>query len=357
MTTVEGAFPDLDETAPAVVTPGCHKPAGCYVMLDVMASHLAAVDVDVRLEAAYADHRRALMGIAYRMVSSFSDAEDLVQDAFVRLRGALEAGRRPDSDRAYLVTITTRLAIDHLRSARVRREAYVGPWLPEPAVTGRTDLADDVALADSLSTAFLVLLERLGPEQRAVLLLRDVFDFPFAEIAAIIGKSVEATRQIATRARRLIQNGRPRFPVDAQAAQELAARFFRAAREGDLPALVTLLRDDAEFVGDGGDSRRGLTRTVAGSEAVALVVRGIFRQLGEAGGRAEPAAVGGQPAVLMLDPDGQLYAVWSLVIEDGLVLTVHGMVNPGKLAHLGIPLSDVQSRSTHHSQQSPTDTG
>lgn len=182
-----------------------------------------------------------------------------------------------------------------------------------------------------------------------MLLLRDVFDFPFAEIAGFIGKSVEATRQIATRARRLVQDGRPRFPVDAQAVDELAGRFFRAAREGDLAALVSLLTDDAEFVGDGGDSRRGLTRTVQGSEAVALVVRGIFRQLGEVGGRAESAAVGGQPAVLMLDPEGQLYAVWSLVIEDGLVLTVHGMVNPGKLTHLGIPLSDVQSRSTHHS--------
>ncbi len=287
------------------------------------------------------------MGIAYRMVSSFSDAEDLVQDAFVRLRGALEAGRRPDSDRAYLVTITTRLAIDHLRSARVRREAYVGPWLPEPAVTGRTDLADDVALADSLSTAFLVLLERLGPEQRAVLLLRDVFVFPFAEIAEIIGKSVDATRQIATRARRLVHDGRPRFPVDKQSADELAGRFFRAAREGDLPSLVSLLTDDAEFVGDGGDSRRGLTRTVQGSEAVALVVRGIFRQLVEVGGSAEPATVGGQPALLMLDPDGDLYGVWSLVISAGQVLTVHGMVNPAKLTHLGIQLSDVRTRSTH----------
>ena len=316
-------------------------------MLDVMDSELTAVHLDERLEAAYADHRQSLMGIAYRMVSSFSDAEDLVQDAFVRLRGALQAGRRPDSDRAYLVTITTRLAIDHLRSARVRREAYVGPWLPEPAVTGRTDLADDVALADSLSTAFLVLLERLGPEQRAVLLLRDVFDFPFAEIAEIIGKSVEATRQIATRARRLVHDGRPRFPVDKQAADDLAGRFFGAAREGDLPALVALLTDDAEFVGDGGHSRRGLTRTVQGSEAVALVVRGIFRQLVEVGGRAEPATVGGQPAVLILDPDGGLYGVWSLVISARQVLTVHGMVNPGKLTHLGIQLSNIQSRSTH----------
>jgi RNA polymerase sigma factor (sigma-70 family) len=319
-------------------------------MLNVMDSKLAGQDMDDLLEEAYGDHRQALLGIAYRMVGSFSDAEDLVQDAFVRLRSALDSGVRPDSDRAYLVTITTRLAIDHLRSARVRREAYVGPWLPEPAVRGRTDLADDAALADSLSTAFLVLLERLGPEQRAVLLLRDVFDFPFAEIAAMIGKSEEATRQIASRARRLVRDGRPRFPVDTQAADELAGRFFGAARAGDLPALVSLLTDDAEFVGDGGDSRRGVTRTVQGAEAVALVVRGIFRQISEAGGTAEPAMVGGQPALLILDPDGRLYGVWSLDIEGGEVLSVHGMVNPDKLGHLGIPLSALTSRTTHVSR-------
>ena len=327
-------------------------------MIGVMDSERTSGNVAERLEAAYADHRRSLLGIAYRMVGSFGDAEDLVQDAFVRLRGALEAGRRPDSDRAYLVTITTRLAIDHLRSARVRREAYVGPWLPEPAVTGRTDLADDVALADSLSTAFLVMLERLGPEQRAVLLLRDVFDLPFAEIAGIVGKSEVATRQIASRARRLVQDGGPRFPVDPEVADQLSVRFFRAARQGDLAGLVSLLTDDAEFVGDGGDSRRGLTRTVQGAEAVALVVRGIFRQIDEAGGSTEPASVGGQPALLILDPDGRLYGVWSLVIEAGQVLTVHGMVNPEKLRHLGFPVASGRGRRPRgaHVQQSSSDT-
>jgi RNA polymerase sigma-70 factor (ECF subfamily) len=183
-----------------------------------------------------------------------------------------------------------------------------------------------------------------------VLLLRDVFDYPFPEIADMVGKSTAATRQIASRARRLVRDGPARFPVDRQAADELAGRFFRAARAGDLSALVRLLTDDAEFVGDGGDSRRGLTRTVQGSEAVALVVRGIFRQLSEAGGTAEPAMVGGQPALLILDPDGHLYGVWSLVIGGGLVSTVHGMVNPAKLTHLGIPLSTLPSRSTHASR-------
>jgi RNA polymerase sigma-70 factor (ECF subfamily) len=213
-----------------------------------------------------------------------------------------------------------------------------------------TDLADEVALTDSVSTAFLMLLERLGPEQRAVLLLRDVFDYPFSEVAHIVGKSEEACRQIATRARRLVRDGQARFPVDSGEADELAGRFLKAARTGDLPGLVSLLTDDAEFVGDGGDSRRGLTRTVQGSEAVALVVRGIFRQLSEVRGTVEPALVGGQPSMLMLDAAGHLAAVWSLVIDDGLVVAVHGMVNPEKLRHLGMPLTDLASRSRHASR-------
>lgn len=310
--------------------------------------------IDERLTDAYRTHRRTLLAIAYRMLGSFTDAEDVVQDAFLRFRHALQEGERPDSDRAYLMTITSRLAIDQLRSARVRREAYVGPWLPEPAVQGLTELADDVALADSLSTAFLVLLERLGPEQRAVLLLHDVFALTFPEISRIIGKSEEACRQIGARARRHVSAGRPRFEADTRDLEDLAVRFWAAARGGDLEGLVALLAEDAEFVGDGGASRRGLTRIVAGDVAVAHVVLGIFRLLGDLGGSAEPTKVGTQPAVLVLDAAGRLAAVWSLVVGEDRIAAVHGMVNPDKLGHLGVPLTELTGRPTLH-RSSPGD--
>lgn len=304
--------------------------------------------IDERLVDAYSAHRRTLLALAYRMLGSFTDAEDVVQDTFLRFRRALQAGERPESDKAYLMTIASRLAIDQLRSARVRRETYVGPWLPEPAVEGLTELADDVALADSLSTAFLVLLERLGPEQRAVLLLHDVFALTFPEIAAIIGKSEEACRQIGLRARRHISHGRPRFEAKASDAEVLAERFWAAARAGDLEGLVELLAEKAEFVGDGGASKRGLTRIVAGSGAVAHVVLGIFRLIGDLGGTVAPTHVGSQPAVLVLDGAGRLAAVWSLVVQEGRVAAVHGMVNPDKLGHLRVPLTELAGRPTAH---------
>jgi RNA polymerase sigma factor (sigma-70 family) len=299
------------------------------------------MDLEGRLATAYATHRQVLLSVAYRMLGSFGDAEDVVQEAFLRYRGALAEGAAPDSERAYLLTITTRLAIDELRSARHRREAYVGPWLPEPAVEGLTDLADDAVLADSLSTAFLVLLERLGPEQRAVLLLRDVFALSFREVAGILGKSEEACRQIAVRARRHVHQDRPRFTSDPGTAKRLGDRFFAAAREGDLQALVALLAEEAEFVGDGGDSRRGVTRVLVGAEPVALVVRGIFRQIRERHGTVEPVWVGRQPGVLLLDADGDLLGVWSLALAGDRVRAVHGVVNPDKLGHLGLPLTSL----------------
>ncbi|WP_109472312.1 RNA polymerase sigma factor SigJ [Ornithinimicrobium cavernae] len=306
--------------------------------------------IDERLADAYSAHRRTLLAVAYRMLGSFTDAEDVVQDAFLRFRRALESGERPESDRAYLMTITSRLAIDELRSARVRREEYVGPWLPEPAVEGLTELADDIALADSLSTAFLVLLERLGPEQRAVLLLHDVFALTFPEVARIVGKSEEACRQIGARARRHVSEGRPRFTAQTREAEALADRFWAAAREGDLEGLVGLLAEQAEFVGDGGDSGRGLTRPVSGAEAVAHVVLAIFRLIRELGGTTESVRVGSQPAVLVLDDRGDLAAVWSLVIETDRIVAVHGMVNPEKLGHLGVPLTSLDGRATWHSR-------
>lgn len=295
---------------------------------------------DERLGRAYAAHRPALLALAYRMLGSFVDAEDVVQEAFIRFRRTLESDERLDSERAYLTTVTTRLAIDHLRSARVRREAYVGPWLPEPAVEGLTDLADQAALSDSLSTAFLVLLERLTPEQRAVLLLRDVFGYDFDEIADILDKSAAACRQLAVRARRHVHAGRPRRAAGREERVRLATAFFGAARTGDMGKLVTMLAEDAEFVGDGGASRRGISRPVHGREQVARLVSSLLSMVEAAGVTLEPTSVGTQPAVVLLDADSQLVGVWSLVVSsDAVVQSVHGMVNPEKLRHLGLPLT------------------
>src|SRR5918992_5287561 len=196
-------------------------------------------------EEEFDELRPAAFGIAYRMLGSVSEAEDVVQEGLLRLHRAREEGERIESPRAYLSTVVTRLGIDQLRSARVRRETYVGEWLPEPLVTSpEEDPARHAEMADSLSLAFLVLLESLSPEQRAVFLLRDVFDYPYDRIAAIIGKSEAATRQIAMRARRHVDDRRPRYEASERRREELAEGFFAAAREGDLETLESLLADD-----------------------------------------------------------------------------------------------------------------
>jgi RNA polymerase sigma-70 factor (ECF subfamily) len=293
-----------------------------------------------RLERAYVAHRPALLALSYRMLGSFVDAEDVVQEAFIRFKDTLARGAELDSERAFLTTVTTRLAIDQLRSARTRRERYVGPWLPEPAVDGLSDLGDAAALSDSLSTAFLLLLEQLTPEQRAVLLMRDVFGYEFGEIAETVGKSPAACRQLAVRARRAVREGRRRQGVGPAERQRLAEAFFRAARHGDMERLKTLLADDARFVGDGGQSGRGLSRPVHGREQVAMLVSGLLSRMVAAGIRLELTSVGAEPAVLLLDPHNHLIGVWSLVLTaDASVQAVHGMVNPDKLGHLRVPLT------------------
>lgn len=293
-----------------------------------------------RLEGAYVAHRAALLALSYRMLGSFVDAEDVVQEAFIRFKGTLASGERLDSERAYLMAVTTRLAIDQLRSARVRRETYVGPWLPEPAVDGLTDLADEAALSDSLSTAFLILLERLTPEQRAVLLLRDVFGYEFDEIAELVDMSPVACRQLAVRARRRVQESRPRRSTSREERARFAEVFFKAARSGDMEALTELLSEDVEFVGDGGASGRGVSAPVHGRDQVVTLVKGLLSMVDRAGIRLEATSVGTQPAVVLLDPQDHLVGVWSLdLAPDASVQAVHGMVNPDKLGHLGIPLT------------------
>src|SRR5215212_8251180 len=214
--------------------------------------------------------RPASFAIAYRMLGSVSEAEDVVQEALLRVHQALDAGEQIASPRAFVATVTTRLAINELRSARARRERYVGDWLPEPIITDDLeDPARQAEMADSLSLAMLVLLESLSPEQRAVLLLHDVFGYGYPEITAIVGKSEDNVRQLATRARRHVKQRRPRFQTMREQHDELARRFFAAAEQGDLAGLEALLAHDVELTGDGGGKVPALARSLRGRNRVA----------------------------------------------------------------------------------------
>ena len=295
-------------------------------------------------QALYQELRPRAFAIAYRMLGSVSEAEDLVQEGFLRLHQALEEGEPLESPRAYLSTVVTRLAIDELRSARVRRETYVGEWLPEPLITAsEEDPARQAEMADSLSLAFLVVLESLSPEQRAVFLLRQVFDYPYERIAAIIGKSEPATRQIATRARRHVDDRRPRYEASQRRREQLAERFFAAVGDGDLEALESMLAEDVELHGDGGGRVPALARALYGRRRVAQTLASWVGLGHRAGGvEVRRAEVNGQPGAVITDADGGLIAVWSIDIAEDRVQSVRSIVNPDKLAHLG-PVSGLQA--------------
>ena len=281
--------------------------------------------------------RPAAFAIAYRMLGSVSEAEDVVQEAFLRLHRALAEGERVSSPRAYLATVVTRLCIDQLRSARARRERYVGEWLPEPLLASdEADPARHAEVADSLSLAFLVLLESLSPEQRAAFLLREVFDYPYDQIARIVGKSEDNTRQLVTRARRQVQEGRPRFEASRERREVLARRFFAAAVDGELEALEELLAHDVVLHGDGGGKAPALAHPVHGRAKVARTLLAWFRAAARIGGVSLQAAeVNGQPGALLLDPEGRLVTVLSVDVADGQVQAIRSIVNPDKLRHLG----------------------
>ncbi|HEX3316648.1 MAG TPA: RNA polymerase sigma-70 factor [Solirubrobacteraceae bacterium] len=279
-------------------------------------------------------------GIAYRMLGSVSEAEDAVQEALLRLHRVLADGRRIESPRAYLATLVTRLCIDQLRSARVRRERYVGEWLPEPLLAVEDDPARHAEMADSLSLAFLVLLERLSPEQRAAFLLREVFDYPYAEVARIVDTSEPNARQLVARARRHVEAGRPRYEPSAELRDELARRFLAAVREGDLAGLEAVLAEDVVLHGDGGGKVAALARPVQGRERVARTLLAWARAGARMGGATlRPVVVNGQPGALGLDADGRLINVLALEVTGGRVQGVSSVVNPDKLGHLG-PLAD-----------------
>jgi RNA polymerase sigma factor (sigma-70 family) len=222
--------------------------------------------------------RPRAFAIAYRMLGSVSDAEDVVQEALLRVHRAEEGGEQLESPRAFVATVTTRLAIDELRSARARRETYVGEWLPEPVLTDQAAGVEDPAraaeVADSLSMAFLVVLESLTPEQRAVFLLRDVFDYPYGDVAGIVGKSENAVRQIAVRARRQVEERKPRFEASRAARNELAERFLAATRDGDVKQLEELLADDIVITGDGAGPGPADPRQQAGGTHAGRVGQG-----------------------------------------------------------------------------------
>jgi len=286
--------------------------------------------------------RPVAFAIAYRMLGSVAEAEDVVQESLVRVHRALEAGERIESPRAYVATVATRLAIDELRSARARRETYVGEWLPEPLVAGAADdPARRAEMADSLSLAFLVLLESLSPEQRAVLLLRDVFDYGYDEIAGIIGKNEDNVRQLAARARRHVEERRPRFESTREQHEELARRFFAAVQEGDVGSLEALLAHDVVLHGDGGGKVPALARSLHGRSRVARTLLAWGRQGARvAGASVRQVAVNGQPGALLLDPEGRVVSVMALDIADGRIQAVASIVNPDKLGHLG-PVADL----------------
>jgi RNA polymerase sigma-70 factor, ECF subfamily len=287
-----------------------------------------------RVSEVYEELRPLMFSIAYRMIGSASEAEDIVQEAFLRFHREAGKGTAIESPKAYLSAITTRLSIDHLRSARVRREQYVGTWLPEPVLTD--DVPQHAETADSLSMAFLVLLESLTPVERAVFLLREVFDYGYDEIATVVGKSEDNCRQIAVRARRQIEAKKPRFEASRKRREELARRFFDAVARGDPEGLVGLLAADVVAYGDGGGKAPAFPRPVYGAERLSRVILAGARYgelLGVSGTRL--VTINGQPGALFLDREGRPVLAVTLDIADDLVQTVRAISNPEKLAHLG----------------------
>jgi len=294
-------------------------------------------------EKLLAELRPGAFAVAYRMLGSVSEAEDVAQEALLRLHETLERGERIESPRAYLATVTARLAIDELRSARARRETYVGEWLPEPLLDEPAEQpAGRVEMAESLSFAFLVLLESLTPEERAVLILHDVFDYGYGEVAQVIGKREDNARQLAVRARRRVAERRPRFEGSEERREELGDRFFAATERGDMKTLEELLSRDVVLRGDGGGKVPALARALRGADRVRRALVNWSRQGGRAGASVRRARVNGQPGALILDRDGALIGAMSLDLGEDRVVGVNSVVNPDKLAHLG-PVGDMRA--------------
>jgi RNA polymerase sigma-70 factor (ECF subfamily) len=277
-----------------------------------------------------------MFSIAYRMLGSASEAEDIVQEAFLRFHRETQQGTDVEAPKAYLSAVTTRLSIDHLRSARVRRERYVGTWLPEPLATEtEPDVARHAETADSLSMGFLVLLENLTPVERAVFLLRDVFGYGYDEIARVVDKSEDNCRQIAVRARAHVQDRKPRFEASREHREELARRFFEAAGAGDQEGLLGLLAADVVAYADGGGKAVAFPKPVHGRDKVARLLIGAAAA-GQRAGVTDMrlAEINGQPGAVFLDAAGKPVAAVSLDVVDDQVQTLHAVSNPEKLRYL-----------------------
>lgn len=301
-------------------------------------------------EVAAVEYRPLLFSIAYGMTGSVGDAEDIVQEAFLGLTRARQAGTVITDQKAYLATAVTRLGINYLGSARVRRETYVGDWLPEPVVVPLDEPgpAEHAELADSLTMAFLVLVEALSPVERAVFMLREVFGYDYPAVARATGKSEVNCRQIFARARQHIAAADPgadRTPEPARRAEgeELARRLFAAAEGGDLDALLSLLAPDVVFHGDGGGKAQSLGKPLVGRQPVLRLLGGLFRRGRLLGATQRPAWVNGQPGAVTYDAEGRVINVFALDIADGQIQAIRSVVNPDKLGHLG-PVSDVARR-------------
>jgi len=281
--------------------------------------------------------RPLLFAIAYRILGSVVEAEDAVQETWLRYEAS---PTRPTSPKAFLSAVVTRISIDVLRSARVRREEYVGQWFPEPLLNDPyEDPARSAELADSVSMAALLLLERLSPLERAVFVLREVFGFGYQEVAAAVGRSEAACRQLAVRARRHMEVGRPRFEADRGEREELAARFFDALRDGDVDGLRGLLAADVHMIGDGGGKAPALARGVTGADNVARLLASIFPVLAKIDTTVEPREVNGQPGAVVRDHDGKVLGTMSLDVLGGRIQTIRSVANPDKLGHVG-PVAD-----------------
>lgn len=306
---------------------------------DVSSGASSGASADVRAGAApaatpaatFEAHRSLLFHIAYRMLGTVSDAEDILQEAWIRWqRGDTTAVETP---RAYLAQVVTRLAIDRLREARRTREEYVGPWLPEPLLTEPAEHAADVAAvrSETLRTGFLVLLERLGPVERAVFVLREAFDYDYAEIASIVGKTEAACRQILVRAHRHMAAAKPRF-TDRDDNERIAVSFLSALAMGDIDQIERLLAEDAVLYSDGGGKATAARNPIFGADRIARFLAGVLSKQ-PAGLQRRPAYINGEPGVLLL-LDGQPYTTLAVECADGRVRAVHSVRNPDKLAHL-----------------------
>ncbi|WP_138732168.1 RNA polymerase sigma-70 factor [Modestobacter excelsi] len=285
----------------------------------------------------FEDLRPLLFSIAYRMLGSVSEAEDAVQETWLRYS---TSPTRPRSVKAFLSAVVTRVAIDVLRSARVRREEYVGQWFPEPLLTDPyADPERSAELADSVSMAALLLLERLSPLERAVFVLRDVFGFGFPEIASVVRRSEAACRQLVVRARRHMEAGRPRFEAGRRERDELAGRFLHAFEDGDVDGVRKLLAADVQLVGDSGGKAPQWGSGIFGAENVARVLAALVPPFLQIGGVVEPHEVNGQPGAIFRDRDGKVINTWALDVLDGRIQTIRAVLNPDKLGHVG-PVAD-----------------